>query len=72
MKEAVMASVSARTTMGTTEYTIEADELEEVEDAIARIVRSYHPMGYGTHFHRPEQRADGSWVARGHRANSCD
>jgi hypothetical protein len=50
-------------------YTIEAEELDEVEDAIDRIKRNYHPMGYGTYFHRPEQRADGSWVAHGHRAN---
>lgn len=55
-----------------TDYRIEADELDEVEDAIARIEANYHPLGYGTTFHKPEQRADGSWVVTGYRYNSCD
>jgi hypothetical protein len=55
-----------------TTYRIEADELEELEDAIERIERNFHPLGYGTTFDKPEQRADGSWVVSGYRYNSCD
>lgn len=67
-----MAKVTADNRGVETLYTVEADDLTEVEDAIDRIEGAYHPMGYGTHFHRPEQRADGSWICHGYRANSCD
>lgn len=67
-----MAKTTAHKTLGTTEYEVVGDDLDDVEDEIARIERNYHPVGYGTSFHKPEQRADGSWIARGHRFNSCD
>jgi len=54
------------------DYTVEAETKEEVEDAIDRIERAYNPWGYGTAFWPPEQRADGSWICRGHRSSSCD
>lgn len=67
-----MAQVTAIKSLGMTHYEIEAHDKEEVEDAVDRILRSYHPLGYGTIFQVPEQRADGSWIVRGRRANSCD
>lgn len=67
-----MAQVTAVKSGGQTRYVIEDHAKQEVEDAIERIERSYHPLGYGTTFEVPEQRADGSWVAHGYRANSCD
>lgn len=53
-------------------YVIEAGELADIEEAIARIERNYHPLGYGTSFQPPTQKPDGSWIAYGSRANSCD
>ena len=67
-----MVKVTAWPVGSETRYEIEDDDEHEVEDAIDRVKASYHPLGYGTHFSKPEQRADGSWIARGQRWNSCD
>lgn len=64
--------VSQLKSLGMTHYTVEAHDKDEVEDAIDHILRRYHPLGYGTTFSPAEQRADGSWIAHGHRANSAD
>lgn len=57
---------------GRTDYRIEGDSREEVEDAVFKVELRFHPLGYGTTFRTPEQRADGSWVVSGYRYNSCD
>lgn len=67
-----MAKVVSERSGAEIRYTVEADDLAEVEDAIDRIERNYHPVGYGTAFNKPEQRADGSWISHGHRWTSCD
>jgi len=67
-----MAKVTVNHRGSEIDYVIEDNDLAEVEDAIDRIERNYHPVGYGTSFRKPEQRADGSWISRGHRWTSCD
>lgn len=67
-----MAKVISDNRGGSTAYVIEGGSREEIEDAIDRIEHAYHPLGYGTSFTPPEQRADGSWICRGSRLNSCD
>lgn len=67
-----MAKVTAEHTGGEVRYTVEGHDLVEVEDAVDRIERAYHPMGYGTGFWPPEQRSDGSWICHGHRSASCE
>jgi hypothetical protein len=71
MSEEHGASVTAERIGGQVSYTVEG-ELSEVKEAIERIYRNYHPLGYGTHFEAPRQRPDGSWKAYGYRSSSCD
>ena len=66
------ATVDAHSDGSFTSYVIEADTEEEITDAIVRIERAYHPLGYGTHFDPPQRREDSRWISRGSRANSCD
>jgi hypothetical protein len=71
MSEQSGASVMTERIGGQISYTVEG-ELEAVKEAIERIYRNYHPLGYGTHFEAPKQQRDGSWRAFGYRSSSCD
>lgn len=66
------AIVNATNNGHSTSYVITGQTQEAVNEAIERIYRNYHPVGYGTDFDEPRQGEDGLWLARGHRANSCD
>jgi hypothetical protein len=66
------AIVNATNTGHSTSYVITGDSLEAVNEAIERICRNYHPLGYGTSFQPAQQKPDGSWLVRGRRSNSCD
>ena len=54
-----------------TEYRL-VGGLEEILKAIAGLFLQYHPNGYGTSVHSIHMGADGQYVARVSRSNSCD
>lgn len=65
------ATVDTRPSRGRTDYEISGDSIEEVQEAIDKIMASYNPLGYGTTF-GTIRKEDGRFVARGHRYNSAD
>ena len=54
-----------------TNYVITGSK-EQVEQAIERVERAYHPLGYGTTFRPLSEIEPGKWSASGYRYNSCD
>jgi len=67
----VTAKIDARSASGMTTYVIEGTE-EEVKQAIERVERRYHPLGYGTSFMPLKPKGDGVFVTTGSHSNSCD
>lgn len=65
------ATVDARSFAGQTQYEISGATEAEVQEAIDSILKSYHPLGYGTSFTAIKEK-DGKFRAYGRRNNSAD
>lgn len=65
------AKVESNSQGGMTYYFIEGTA-EEVQETIAAIESSYHPLGYGTSFMPMTPKGDGLFRCAGQRSNSCD
>jgi len=63
--------VDVKRTHFSSNYTIIGQEAA-VKEWCARLIRSYHPAGYGTYCRFVSNNLDGTVTYNAHRANSCD
>lgn len=70
------AAVESRQVHKRIEYVVKASTTEDVTTVIARLMRDYHPLGYGTTFgpivKGEDDDGEPCFVARGWRYSSAD
>jgi len=63
--------VETQSTNWSTNYYVTGKETD-VQEWCTRLLRNYHPAGYGTYCRLHKQNENGTVTFKAYRANSCD